>query len=86
MKTEISTDRIVDQEVTIQDQIDDLLLLLVKERKKRKISQSELSIRTKIPQPTISRLESFSSVPTLPIVLKLSNALGLKLTLVNNGE
>ena len=36
MKTEISTDRIVDQEVTIQDQIDDLLLLLVKERKKGK--------------------------------------------------
>lgn len=81
-----SINDLLNQETPIQDQIDDLLFLLIRERKKKKITQAELSAKTQIPQPTISRLESFSTIPTLPIVLRLSNALGLTLTLINYGD
>lgn len=65
----------------IQDQIDDIILELIKERKKNKITQIQLSKSTGIPQATISRLESFNSIPTLQILIKLANALGLSLQL-----
>ena len=66
---------------SIQDQIDDIILELIKERKKQNLSQTKLSQMTGIPQATISRLESFATVPTLYIVIKLSNALNLTLSL-----
>lgn len=65
----------------IQDQIDDIILELIKERKKNKITQIQLSKSTGIPQATISRLESFNSIPTLQILIKIANALGLSLQL-----
>ena len=65
----------------IQNQIDDIILELIRERKKQKLSQTKLSQMTGIPQATISRLESFATVPTLHIVIKLSNALNMKLSL-----
>lgn len=64
----------------IQDQIDDLIYELIRERKRQKISQTKLSLETGIPQATISRVESFSCNPTLSVLLKISNALGLSLS------
>lgn len=69
----------------IQDQIDDIILELIKERKKKKITQMELSKATGIPQATISRLESFNSIPTLQVLIKLSNALNLYILLRQMG-
>ena len=65
----------------IQDQIDDIILELIKERKRNKITQIQLSKLTGIPQATISRLESFNSIPTLQILIKIANALHLTLQL-----
>ena len=67
----------------VQDQIDDLIFDLIKERKKQKKTQINLSHETGIPQATISRIESFSCNPSLQVLIKLSNALGLTLSLFN---
>lgn len=77
----ISVERFLNEENTIQNQIDDIILELIKERKKHKITQVQLSKKTGIPQATISRLESFNSIPTLQILLRIANALGLSLLL-----
>ena len=74
------------KEDVIQDQIDDLILFLIRERKKKKITQVELSKVSGIPQATISRLETFSSIPTLPILLKWSKSLGLSIQLHKKEE
>ena len=63
----------------IQDQIDDLIFELMRERKKNKISQVKLSKMTGVPQTTISRVESFRTTPTLQILIKLANALNYSL-------
>lgn len=82
MKNEtVSVESNLKKNDSIQDQIDDIILELIKERKKQNLSQTKLSQMTGIPQATISRLESFATVPTLYIVIKLSNALNLTLSL-----
>lgn len=82
MKNEtVSVENNLKKNDSIQDQIDDIILELIKERKKQNLSQTKLSQMTGIPQATISRLESFATVPTLYIVIKLSNALNLTLSL-----
>ena len=70
----------------IQDQIDDIIVALIRERKRQKITQIKLSKMTGIPQATISRMESFASIPTLHIILKLSKALDLTLTMIRREE
>lgn len=68
----------------IQDQIDDLIFELIKARKKNKITQIKLSQMTGIPQTTISRIESLNTIPTLPILMKIINALNFSLVLNKN--
>lgn len=68
----------------IQDQIDDLIFHLIKTRKKNKITQMKLSQMSGVPQTTISRIESFSTVPTLSVLLKIANALELSLIFDSN--
>ena len=82
----ISIEALLYEEDSIQDQIDNIVLELIKVRKKNKMTQTELSRSTGIPQATISRIESLYSVPTLKILLKISNALGLSLSLKQVGE
>lgn len=73
----ISIEALLKEEDPVQDQIDDLVLELIRARKKRKVTQIQLSHSTGIPQATISRVESFRSSPTLQSLVKLANALGL---------
>lgn len=68
----------------IQDQIDDLIFHLIKTRKKNKVTQIKLSQMSGVPQTTISRIESFSTVPTLSVLLKIANALELSLIFDSN--
>ena len=77
----LSIGNLLGSDTSIQDQIDDLIFELIRERKRHRITQVELSNLTGIPQATISRLESFKSIPTLQVLIKLSNALGLSLSL-----
>lgn len=77
----LSIGQYIEADTSLQDQIDDLIFELIRERKRRRITQIDLSNRTGIPQATISRLESFKSTPTLQVIIRLANALGLSLTL-----
>jgi HTH-type transcriptional regulator / antitoxin HipB len=43
-------------------------------------SQTELARRTGMRQPAIARFEAGGTVPTLPLLERLANALGLQLT------
>lgn len=85
-KQKISIEKCLNKDDFIQDQIDDIIFLLIRERKKQKITQTELSKMTGVPQATISRLETFATVPTLYIILKLSNALNMKISFNRGGE
>lgn len=82
----LSIGNLLGSDTSIQDQIDDLIFELIRERKRHRITQVELSNLTGIPQATISRLESFKSIPTLQVLIKLSNALGLSLSLGKQGS
>lgn len=62
-------------------QVKTMVYKMTQERKKQNITQDELSDMTGIPQTTISRIESFVSTPTLPILINIANALQLKITL-----
>lgn len=62
-------------------QIKTMIYKITQERKKQNITQDELSDMTGISQTTISRIESFVSTPTLPILINIANALHLKITL-----
>lgn len=63
----------------IQDQIDDIIIELIRIRKKTNLTQIELSKLSGIPQTTISRIEAFRTNPSLQVLLKLFNALGFTL-------
>lgn len=65
----------------VDNQIGEIIFKITSERKKQKISQSELSAMTGIPQTTISRIETFISTPTLPVLLKIINALNMNFSL-----
>lgn len=77
----ISIESMLENDDDVQNQIDDIIVSLIKERKKKKLTQAQLSEVTGIPQATISRLESFASTPTLQVLIRLSNALGLYLSI-----
>lgn len=81
-----SIEILLNKEDIIQDQIDDIIVDLIRARKKKNYTQMDLSENTGIPQATISRLESFRTIPTLTVLLKLSNALGLSFSLRQVGE
>lgn len=68
----------------IQDSIDDMVFEVIKQRKKKNISQLELSKIVNVPQSSISRIETFRTVPTLQMLLKICHALDLKLNLIPN--
>jgi transcriptional regulator with XRE-family HTH domain len=79
----LSVEKKLNSDTKVRDQIDDLVIRIIAERKKQQITQTILSQLAGIPQPTISRLESFRSIPTLEVIIKLSNALGLSIYLDN---
>lgn len=78
---QFSIGQYIESDTSLQDQIDDLIFELIRIRKRSRITQVELSNKTGIPQATISRLESFKSTPTLQVIIRLANALGLTLNL-----
>jgi len=61
----------------------DLLLDLSKLRKKRNITQKQLSKKTGIPQSKISNYENFRSFPRINTLQKILLALDARLTIKN---
>lgn len=74
-ETEISATR---------EEINEIIYVITNERKKQKMSQSELAALTGLPQTTISRIETFVSIPTLPVLIKIMNALNLELKIIHH--
>lgn len=81
VKQPIDVEELLFRPDPVQDSIDDLIYMLVKERKAQKITQVEISNRTGIPQSTISRIESFQTVPSLPVLIPIATVLGLRFVL-----
>lgn len=57
----------------------DIIRAIVKARKEQQITQAELSARTGINQGDISRLERGTRNPSLNMLKKLANGLGMQL-------
>lgn len=56
-----------------------IISTIIATRKERKISQYRLAEMCKLPQATISRLESFNTEPKLSTIIKICNALEIKI-------
>lgn len=69
-------------ETNFHNTMDNLVLILIKERKKAKLSQSEFAKLINTSQTTVSRMESFDKMPSLSTIIKAAEVLGLKLTLI----
>lgn len=54
---------------------------LIKARLDRNLTQAELAARAGVKQPYIARLESGTANPRIETIAKISQALGLKLTI-----
>ncbi|MEN8905991.1 MAG: helix-turn-helix transcriptional regulator [Clostridiales bacterium] len=65
------------EEQYILDFMSHLIGAIIAERKKRKISQKELSEMIGAEQSTISRIETWTVRPTLDTVLKIAYALDI---------
>ncbi|WP_153461431.1 helix-turn-helix domain-containing protein [Sediminibacillus terrae] len=63
-----------------------LIAQLVARRKQLGITQKDLARMTGLKQSAIARIEKEGSVPRLDTIEKISNALGLKLTLMEQDE
>lgn len=59
----------------------ELIELIVRIRKAKKISQVELAQRTHVSQQAISRLEKEKHIPKIDTLMKIVDGLGMKLTL-----
>lgn len=63
------------------EQIYKLVNQITEERKKQKISKVELSKITGINRSTIFRIETFSTIPTLNILIKILDVLNMKIVI-----
>ena len=67
-----------------REYIDNIISNIVKTRKKKRLSQSNLAELCNLPQATISRLESYSIEPKLSTVIKVCNVLDLQIICKEN--
>ncbi|MCM1232632.1 MAG: helix-turn-helix domain-containing protein [Ruminococcus flavefaciens] len=73
---------IKDMEVTPTDEkIYEIVYILTQERKNQKLSQDDLAAKSGLTKNTISRIETFSSTPTLPALIQISHALALDIVI-----
>jgi len=63
----------------VEDMEFQLIKNLVKERKKRSITQKEIAEKTGLSQQAISRIEKYGNKPTLTIYLKYMCAIGINI-------
>ncbi len=63
------------------EEICDFVKIFIKTRKSKKLTQQELAKRMDVTQASIARFESGDCNPTLVFLLKLSEVLGLMMTI-----
>lgn len=64
-----------------EKQLNDVIFQLKSKRKEKKLTQQQLADMCNVPRSTIARTEAYISTPTMPILLKMINALDLSLTI-----
>lgn len=80
VKINMIANSIKNMEVSSTDEkIYEIVNTIMEERKRQKLSQDELAIKSGLTKNTISRIETFVSTPTLPVLIQISHALGLDL-------
>lgn len=66
---------------SVDKQIYDIVYEITKVRKEHNITQKQLAELTGLSNNTISRIETYLTTPSLPVLIKIINALGMGLTL-----
>ena len=61
----------------------ELIEAIVDTRKSKGLSQKQLAEMTGLKQPAIARIENNTNSPQLDTIIKIADALGLKITLSN---
>lgn len=71
-------------EISLVDkQIYDIVYKLTQVRKQKNMTQKQLAEKAGLSHNTISRIETYITTPSLPILISLTNALGMTLDLIN---
>ncbi len=65
----------------LQEKVSHLIIDIMDRRYELKMSQRELAKRTGIKQPMIARIERFDATPRIDTLIKMCNALGLKIVI-----
>lgn len=88
LKDELLRDPIVKAEYDALEPEFNIIQVMIDARKQQNITQKELSEKTGITQADISRIENGTRNPSLEMVKRLANGLGmrLKLELIPNTE
>ncbi len=63
------------------DMTNEIIVQLINRRLELGITQRQLATKSEIKQPMIARIEKFESIPRIDTVVKLADALGLKITI-----
>ncbi len=61
------------------DMTNEIIVQLINRRLELGITQRQLAAKSEIKQPMIARIEKFESIPRIDTVVKLADALGLKI-------
>ena len=64
-----------------EDSQSDFIEKMISLRRKKKLTQTELSISSGVSQPVIARLEKSKTDPQLSTVIKLLHSMGAELTI-----
>lgn len=71
-------------ELLVLEQIDSIILQLLKYRKKSGLTQEAVAKKAGLSRSTISRIESFSLSPDLKTLISICNVYGISLSLTQN--
>lgn len=94
MKNEHSITNLLNLELTkeekeyfkLQEQVSNLLIEIIERRIDLKMSQRDLAQKCEIKQPMIARIERMDAIPRIDTLIKICNALDLKIEIKPNNK
>lgn len=94
MKNEHSITNLLNLELTkeekeyfkLQEQVSNLLIEIIERRIDLKMSQRDLAQKCGIKQPMIARIERMDAIPRIDTLIKICNALDLKIEIKPNNK
>lgn len=69
------------EELFVLEEIEDIIIQLLKHRKRRGLTQEEVAKKSGLSRSTISRIESFSLIPDLKTLILICKVYDISLTL-----